>query len=519
MGLAWSVTPKLVVRSGFGVYYDRGEYFAEFSPSAGNGINGPFGVTEQPPFVQPSYATAASTSEDPFGTTRPVVNTNPAAFINNLPNQAALIGNPNATTPVPPVNPYLFGAYAKNNVLPYTENWSFDLQYQFTPHVTATLGYTGNHGVHETVPLPFNEPLVATPQSPVNGQIYSYGYNAADSAGHTLLTEPVQTTTGGNTDLRTPYIGYDPNSVLWSTLGWAHYDALLASIHQTAWHGLEYQVSYTYSHSLDTSSGFGLFYNGNDPRNLESGYASSDFDRTHVISISFNYAVPKFGSGLTSRLGSGWGVSGISTLESGEPYNVYDFSGTVGSLFFSSNDYLTNPVLPLAPGVSAKSALTGHSGAFVNPTSANPNYADAAFNPSAFAYPLLQPGQSGVPPCGSTTAGTTVCDNVESNFGNGGRNIFRGTFQKRADVEIYKDTQIYEQYKLRLSMQIFNVTNTSSFDVPNNGFTGSDFGNPPGFLPLGPGADPATFTNQNVGAVTNPIGSPRQVQFYATVQF
>ena len=510
VGLAYSLTPKFVVRTGFGLYYDRGEYFTEFSPSAGGGFNGPFGVTLQPPFVQPVYATSTSTTENPFGTTRPTVDTNPADFINNLSNQAAIING---------ASPYLFGAYSKNNVLPYTENWSFDLQYQLKPQIVAEVGYTGNHGVHQTVPLPFNQPQVATPQNPIHGQIYSYGYNAADANGNTLLSEPYSTSTGGNTDLRVPYIGYSPNSVDWSTLGWSHYDALLVSVHQTSWHGLEYQFSYTFSHSLDTSSGFGIFYNGNNAQNLASGYASSDYDRTHVISYSFNYTVPKFGGRFASRVGSGWGLSGVATLESGEPYNVYDFSGTVGSIFFSSNDYLTNPVLPLAPGVSARSALTGHSGAFVNPTSSNPNLGDAAFNPSAFAYPLLQPGQSGVPPCGPTTAGTTVCDNVESTFANGDRNIFRGSFQKRADMAIYKETQIYERLNLRLAMEVFNITNTPSFDVPGNNFTGSDFNNPPNYIPLGPGADPLSFASQNVGAVTNPIGSPRQVQFYGIVRF
>ncbi len=510
IGLAYSVTPKLVVRSGFGLYYDRGEYFTEFSPSAGGGFNGPFGVTLQPPFVQPVYATSSSTSANPFGTTRPVVDTNPANFISNLPNQANLIGG---------TSPYLFGAYAKNNVLPYTENWSLDLQYQLKPQVVATLGYTGNHGVHETVPLPFNEPQIATPQHPVNGQSYSYGYNAADANGNTLLTEPYSTSTGGNTDLRVPYIGYSPNSVAWSTLGWAHYDSLLVSLHQANWHGFEYQFSYTYSHSLDTSSGFGIFYNGNDPRNLASGYASSDFDRTHVTSFSFNYAVPAFGRATARRFGSGWGLSGITSFESGQPYNVYDYSGTVGSLFFSSNDYLTNPVLPLAPGVSPKQALTGHSGAFVNPTSDNPNLADAAFNPSAFIYPLVSPGQSGVPVCGPTSAGTIVCDTSETTFSNGDRNIFRSAFQKRADLSVYKETQIYERMRLRLAMEVFNVTNTPSFDTPGNNFTGSDFGNPPTYTPLGQGADPLSFASQGVGAVTNPIGSPRQVQFYGILQF
>src|SRR6202035_1735211 len=104
--------------------------------------------------------------------------------------------------------------------------------------------------------------------------------------------------------------------------------------------------------------------------------------------LSFNYEVPalKGATPLISHLGSGWGLSGITVLQSGQPYNVYDFSDTVGSIYFSSNDYLTNPVLPLAPGVKPSQALTGHSGAFVNPYGSNQNLGDAAFNPTAFAY-------------------------------------------------------------------------------------------------------------------------------------
>ena len=523
IGMAYNVSPKLVMRAGFGLYYDRGEFFTEFSPSAGGGFNGPFGVTLQPPFVQPVFGTKTSTSENPFGTTPPVVNTDPATFISNLPNQTALIGG---------ASPYLFGAYAANNKLPYTENWSLDLQYQVLPKTVVSMGYTGNHGVHQTVPLPFNQPQVATPQNPVNGQIYSYGYNATDNGrptyvsenpGNPLLSEPYSTSTGGNTDLRTPYIGYSPNSVEWSTVGYSHYDALLLSAHQVSSHGLEYQLSYTWSHSLDASSGFGLFYNGNDPRNLRSGYASSDYDRTHVTSLSFNYQIPQFAAGnaVLRKAGAGWGLSGVATLQSGQPYNVYDFSGTIGSIYFSSNDYLTNPVLPLAPGVSAKQALTGHSGAFVNPNDPNgaPNYANAAFNPTAFAYPSLAPGESGVPPCGPTTAGTTTCDTSESTFAAGGRNIFRGSFQKRADLSLFKETALYDRLRLRLSVEVFNVTNTPSFDTPGSNFSGSNFSNPPTIRAIGPGSSTTTFARQGVGAVTNPIGSPRQVQFYGIVSF
>lgn len=491
IGLAYSLTPNLVVRGGFGVYYDRGEFFTEFSPSAGGGFNGPFGVTLQPPFVQPVNATSSGTLQNPFGTTPPPIDTNPADFIQNLPNMASLINGG---------SPYLFGAYGINNKLPFTKNWSLDFQWKARPDVTATLGYTGNHSERQTIPVPFNQPQIATPQAPLYAggqypQTSSYGYQIG-------ADELYNTSTGGNTDLRTPYIGYSPNSVSWNTVGVANYDALLASIHKTVTHGLDIYVAYTYSHSLDDSSGFGLFYNGNNPQNLRSGYASSDFDQTHTTAISFTYQFPKVQNSYKplNVVSNGWGLTGYSILQSGQPYNVYDFSGTVGSIFFSSNDFLTNPVLPLAPGVSKKQALTGHSGAFGAP--------DAAFNPSSFQYPLLAPGTDGVP----------ADDPYESGFANGNRNIFRSAFQKSANIAFVKQTKVAERADLRLSMEVLNITNTPSFDTPGNNFTGAPNFGPP-YLPIGPGADPATFSDQGVGVVTNPIGGARQIQFTGILSF
>jgi hypothetical protein len=436
-------------------------------------------------------ATSSGTLQNPFGTTPPTVNTNPAQFINNLSNMGALINGS---------EPYLFGAYGLNNKLPYTENWSVDVQWHARPDITTSVGYTGNHSQRQTIPVPFNQPQVATPTAPLypNGkypQMYSYGYQVG-------ADELYNTYTGGNTDLRTPYIGYSPNSVSWNTVGVANYDALLASVHKTLSHGLDMYVAYTYSHSLDDSSGMGLFYNGNNPQNLRSGYASSDFDQTHTTAISFTYQAPKLNEGSPTLhvFTNGWGMNGFSILQSGQPYNVYDYSGTVGSIFFSSSDYLTNPVLPLAPGVSAKSALTGHSGAF--------GAADAAFNPTSFVYPTLAPGTDGVPPD----------DPSESGFASGYRNIFRSAFQKSANIAFIKMTKITEKTNLRLSAEFLNITNTPSFDAPGNSFTGAPNYGPP-FIPIGPGAAPDTFSSQGVGIVTNPIGGARQVQFTGILTF
>ena len=55
VGIAWSPSrlKNVVVRGGFGMYADRGEYFTELSTSAGLGISGPFSVTTQQPFTVP----------------------------------------------------------------------------------------------------------------------------------------------------------------------------------------------------------------------------------------------------------------------------------------------------------------------------------------------------------------------------------------------------------------------------------------------------------------------------------
>ena len=46
----------------------------------------------------------------------------------------------------------MFGGYDINNKLPYTDNWTFDLQYQSSNSWLFSAGYVGNHGEHEVIP-------------------------------------------------------------------------------------------------------------------------------------------------------------------------------------------------------------------------------------------------------------------------------------------------------------------------------------------------------------------------------
>ena len=196
--------------------------------------------------------------------------------------------------------PFLFGGYDINNKLPYTENWTFDIQYQASNSWLFSAGYVGNHGVHEVLPIPFNQPQIATPQHPVNGQIYSYG---GVSPNYNLDLEPISTNEySGNAPIRVPYIGYDMNSVLYKAEGISNYNALQLQIRKRLSFGLQFTASYTWSHALDEQSGLGLFFTGNNPLIPKSNYALADFDQTHVFLINYSYQIPKVTSNKATGL-------------------------------------------------------------------------------------------------------------------------------------------------------------------------------------------------------------------------
>jgi hypothetical protein len=516
IGLAWSPSflKNFVVRTGFGMYYDRGEYFTELSPSAGFGISGPFGVTVEQPFTVPVLATSTGTFAVPFGTTTPPPPPSSLAGIAALVPCQGLNGscqNPQAGGAVTPgilqgANTFAFGGYDPRNKLPYSVNWTLDVQWQPINSLLLDLAYVGNHGVHGTIPLPFNTPQIATAQHPVNGQTVSYGFQPTDANGGVLLSEQFDNSgvggTGGNTDLRTQFLGYNPNANFWEAVGISHYNALQFSVTKRLSHGFQVNGSYTWSHSLDEQSGLGLFFNGNDPNNLRSAYGNSDFDRTHVLTISYVYQFPNsiHDGGVAAKFVNGWGFSGITVAQSGQPYSVYDFSGAAGGIFFSSNDFITNPIIP----------ATGNA----NVNTKTPSGAPQRLDPNAFSIQslILQPGQDGVPACGPTTSGIqNFCDTVETTFGTGGRNIFRGQAQVRFDFSLNKDTKLTERFGLKFEVNAFNLFNHPSFDAPNNNVTFNPCFNPTPCYTTPP--------HGNLGVIQHTLGSPRFIQMALHLTF
>ena len=493
IGIAWSPFSKLTIRSGYGIYYDRGELFTYLSPPAGGGFNGPFGVTLAPPFVTDISANRGASLSDPFGTTAPSpIPANTASFLAYLPNLAQTTSGHFPAGNL--YGPLIFGGYDINNKLPYTQNWSFDIQFQPSNTWLLDVGYAGNHGTHLVVPVPFNQPGLATPQKPIHGQMYSYGGldPGAGCNNGTLDLEPICPPPfyAGNAELRVPYIGYDMNSVLYQARGISNYNALQVQLRKRLSFGLQFTASYTWSHALDDQSGLGLFFTGNDPTNPSSGYASADFDQTHVFLVNYSYEIPKFSSNSTvNAVLGGWIVGGQTVAQSGQPYSVYDYSGSVAGIFYGTYDDAGNPIVPLKPGVSVPQAeLQGTTGI---------NAGKPVLNSSDFLPQFLAPGQSGVPPCDATG-----CDMYESLFGDTGRNVFRGPFQVRFDMMLAKQFTFKERYRLRFEADAFNIFNHPDFDTPNNDVDFfPNYEGPPSIPPQG-----------SLGYIQHTIGSPRFMQ-------
>jgi hypothetical protein len=234
----------------------------------------------------------------------------------------------------------------------------------------------------------------------------------------------------------------------WRSIGNSSYNGLQVSLRKRMTSGLNFDVNYTYSKSIDVGSnaerinefeGVGFasqIINAWSPKQLRG---PSDFDNTHQINANWVYDLPvgrgkHFGGGMGTAMDAilgGWQFAGLWRWSSGFPFAIEPGLG-----FWSTDWQLTSAAVKIGPTPKTGSF-------FVPPTPGQQPEPEVFQNPSlasqSFRFALA--GESG------------------------NRNILRGPGTFDIDASLAKSWKIREGKELTFRWETFNVTNTPRFDV------------------------------------------------------
>jgi Carboxypeptidase regulatory-like domain len=219
---------------------------------------------------------------------------------------------------------------------PGTMNWSLGIQHQLMPSVVSAVQYVGSSGWDQNDTRQINTlPLTNDPSN-----YYSTGNGhwaftpLADPNWNSTFADRYAVRSGqivANKLRQYPGFGninQEENETN------AHYHSLQAGVRFEEKWGLTSQVAYTYSHLLDSAPGTGDLQTLNNPFNPAYSRGSGSYDRRHIFNMSYVYSLPfaKHSSNMVYKtLVGGWGISGITVFQTGNPIQIlYNGGDTLG---------------------------------------------------------------------------------------------------------------------------------------------------------------------------------------------
>lgn len=306
-------------------------------------------------------------------------------------------------------NPTVIGQ-SRANQTPYYETWNLDIEHQLGNSMLIQLAYAGSRGVH-----------------------LMYCYNPQE----------VEPGTGLATSrLTLPQLPTFRNITECDPRNSSNYHGMQASLTKRLSAGLQFNLSYTWSKSLDyggsAASGGGAVGNPQTITNLKAGYGPSGFDATHRFVANWLWELP-FGqgrqfasSGLAAHVLGGWEIGGIGTLQTGLPFSV------------------------VLAGTCPNGASSCWPDLIGNPAPTHRDYSHW-FNPTAFMEPCNTPEIQG-----------GRCSSPALRYGNVGRGILRNPNLYDFDLFVQRTFKFTENTGLQFRIEAFNALNH-----PNLGYTGS----------------------------------------------
>ncbi len=416
--LAWQITPRTVLRSGFGLFSDLlpGSVVdtvgtnPPYSKTFEGGLLGTVGGSAIAPGVPNSAVDATAAANRLFNT----------GFAQGQLSCAAPAANP--ATCLPPIS---ITAVPDGKLhAPYFMQWSFALEHQIGSALNLRAQYVGTRAVNQPYETQANGYQTVCP-----GCFAPFPYAQPVDPRFASVT---QLSTGAN----------------------SHYNGLQLTADKRLGHGVQVEVNYAWSHCMDTVSngGFLPFASGAIlsplPGDLNRQYGPCDYDVRQNLTAQYVYQLPgKFRNRALARALNGWQLSGTAFWHSGIPFSV------LSAPYTANGNGIVQGSGPQYASVVPGAALYEH-----NPI---PGVTQAGtiqwLNPNAFLSSVN-------PATGACTLGDTVRN---CQFGDLGRNALRGPDFLWSDLYLTKWFQLKEHLKLRIDGEFFNLFNHPNFSLPN----------------------------------------------------
>ncbi len=457
VSFAWSPlgNKRLVVRSGFGMFYDRAAATIYIG-----------GINQAAPYATPVFQQVAqyySSFATPY---QPPPTPWAPRWLNFANGQSSLLSD---TSILP--------NYYKT---PRVYQWNMTVQYEFVHDWTLELGYVGSRGVHQEGIPGFtgqqgNEAQLAGNPLGTN-RVYAPGLDCSSAgAGSSCIT----TNTTANAFERVPYLGFSPAGILeFATDTDTKYNSLQATLHKQFSHGFQMQAAYTWSKGSATE----WLYNDPDV----AKYGPNPAYRPQRLAVSYVWNLPGIShEGIVGKVVNGWAVSGVTVAQDGFPLTPYDDRG--GAIFGLGGGAPVESTPTFAAGMGPANIPTpGGVEQRLGGANGGPGY----FNKAAFTTP---PNVGAINGVGGGTG-----------WGNAGLGLLLGPGQFNWDISLSKTTKvggIREGATLQFRAEFFNAFNHAQFNTPGVGTNG---------LSTGAGVD---VNNATFGQITSTSVNPRLIQF------
>jgi hypothetical protein len=277
--------------------------------------------------------------------------------------------------------------------VPGNQQWSLGVQQEILPDTVLDVSYVGSKGTHLLRTRNLNQ--ATTPNLAVE-QGNAGGYDLLPYQGLGYITY------------------YEPSAV-------SNYNSLQVSVNRRFVKGLSFQAAYTWSKTLSDADNDGAVPQNSYDLSAERGLAT--YDRPQMLTFNYVWELPfaKGMKGIQGRFLDGWVLSGITSFDSGNAYEIYATEAFAGVAGMGSER---------ANRVSGQSVK-------------GPKTVAEYFNTAAFADPVFP------------------------EYGNSAYGILHGPGTNNWDISLGKNTKVRENVNFQFRAEFLNAFNHPSFSSIN----------------------------------------------------